>query len=145
MQVDLTADVDFANLKRAVEPMAEEGHGLACFGPVGQGYFLHHMGCSARLEQLLESPDLSDDAAEAMVDGYTRLVDGEQMGTRYKVLALVDGVQAKSSGPPPGGFVEDPATKKKPTAGRKGTPSTASAATSIHMGSVDGDGGRIMK
>ena len=143
--MDLTADVDFANLKRAVEPMSEEANGLACYGPIGQGYFLHHMGCSARLEQLLESPDLSDDAAEAMVDGYTRLVDGEQMGVRYKVLALVDGVQAKGSGPPPGGFVDDPATQKG-QAGRKGTAAVAvAAAASAATGSVEGNTGGIIK
>jgi NADH dehydrogenase [ubiquinone] 1 alpha subcomplex assembly factor 7 len=118
--VDLTADVDFASLRRAVAPIAQEGHGLACYGPVGQGYFLHHMGATARLEQLLEAPSLSDEQAEALVDAYSRLVSADQMGERYKVLALVDSLQT-SNGPPPGGFVDDTDSATKSNAEGKGS------------------------
>jgi len=45
--------------------------------------------------------DVSDEAAEALVGAYERLVDPEQMGERYKCLAIVD---ARQKDPPPGGF-----------------------------------------
>ena len=61
------------------------------------------MGCPERLLALLEDDNVSDEKAEALVDGYERLIDPAQMGERYKCLAIVDAGQAA---PPPGGFVE---------------------------------------
>ena len=68
---------------------------------VSQGEFLANMGMPQRLMQLIESDDTSDEQAEALVASFERLVDPEQMGERYKVLAFVD---ARQTAPPPGGF-----------------------------------------
>jgi NADH dehydrogenase [ubiquinone] 1 alpha subcomplex assembly factor 7 len=102
--VDLTADVDFASLRRTASRQA----GALTYGPVDQGAFLSAMGCPQRLEALLDQDHVSDDMAEALVDAFERLVDPSQMGSRYKCLAIVD---AKQRGPPPGGFEAEPHAK----------------------------------
>jgi len=96
-EFDLTADVDFASIRRAVAHL----EGVVCAGPVEQGQWLASMGCPERLLKLIERDECSDEEAERMVEAYERLVAPDQMGKRYKVLALVD---AKQSGPVPGGF-----------------------------------------
>jgi NADH dehydrogenase [ubiquinone] 1 alpha subcomplex assembly factor 7 len=106
-EVDLTADVDFASLRRVLRRIP----GVSSYGPVEQGRFLAAMGMPDRIAALLESPSVTDDQAEALVLSYERLVDPQQMGERYKVLAIIDEEQPL----PPGGFEEGTAQLSNPT------------------------------
>lgn len=92
---DITADVDFGTVKRVAEAI----EGVRVHGPVPQGSFLINMGISQRAEALLEQEDVDDGAAQAIFDGYMRLVDPKQMGQKYKALALAGG---RVPGSPPG-------------------------------------------
>jgi SAM-dependent MidA family methyltransferase len=79
-EADLTAHVDFATLKEAAE-----AEGLVVHGPVTQGAFLKALGIEARAEALAKA---SPDRAEALALDRDRLVDPEQMGDLFKVIAL---------------------------------------------------------
>ncbi|KAH9570881.1 hypothetical protein CY35_02G064100 [Sphagnum magellanicum] len=97
---DLSAYVDFAAIKHAVE---DEAAGSSAFGPVCQSQFLGALGINFRLEALLQNA--TEEQAEALQLGYWRLVgDGPPpwldkdddpksaptgMGSRYKALAIV--------------------------------------------------------
>jgi len=89
---DLTAHVDFGALAQRV--FASGGRAL---GPVTQGQFLNTLGIVERAENLREnaSPEQAEDIAMAL----KRLVDGEEMGELFKVMAVI-GLEA----PPPPGF-----------------------------------------
>jgi NADH dehydrogenase [ubiquinone] 1 alpha subcomplex assembly factor 7 len=78
---DLTAHVDFAQL--AATAAAE---GLAVWGPVTQRMFLLTLGLAERCQALLEGA--SQQEAELIVSGAGRLVNSDQMGDLFKVLAL---------------------------------------------------------
>jgi NADH dehydrogenase [ubiquinone] 1 alpha subcomplex assembly factor 7 len=77
---DLTAHVDFATLKEAAEV-----EGLIVHGPVTQGAFLKALGIEPRAEALAKA---SPDRAEALDMDRDRLIDSEQMGELFKVIAL---------------------------------------------------------
>lgn len=79
---DLTAHVDFEQLMSA----AREG-GAEVLGPVPQGAFLDRLGMRQRADMLMMSatPDQMTEVDEA----YARLTDAEQMGTLFKVIAVV--------------------------------------------------------
>ena len=47
------------------------------------------MGIETRLMSLLDQDSINDDQAMALYDSYRRLVDPEQMGRKYKVLACI--------------------------------------------------------
>jgi len=131
--VDITADVDFAALRDAVNVgMAKEtrnnrnvdddsvasnsnsnsnssGVGIIkddernipiAFGPVCQGQFLASMGAVERTMNLIEDENTTDEQAEELCTALERLVSEEEMGQRYKVMAIA----RKKSGifPPPG-------------------------------------------
>ncbi len=100
-RVDLSTDVDFAALKAAVAGL----DGVRAFGPMPQGQFLSAMGIEARLQALLEAEGVSEKQALHLYDAYRRLVDPDQMGRKYKVLALVS---SKHQGPAVA-FFEEPA------------------------------------
>ncbi|MBW0465937.1 hypothetical protein O181_005652 [Austropuccinia psidii MF-1] len=68
---DITANVDFAALKRAIELHA------ATFGTISQRQFLLSMGIEVRTSQLKQSPDASE-----------RLIASFGMGEQYKFLAF---------------------------------------------------------
>jgi len=70
------------------------------FGPVSQGKFLAQMGIVQRVEKKIEDPATTDEQAYEMYSAMERLMLAEQMGERYKVLAIA----AKKQGlfPPPG-------------------------------------------
>ena len=85
---DLSAHVDFADLKRAA--VAAE---LNAYGPMPQGEFLLKLGLAARRERLLQRATPSQ--AKAIASGAARLVDPRQMGVLFKALALT------SAGLPP--------------------------------------------
>jgi len=78
---DLTAHVDFqafADVARAA--------GARVWGPVAQGAFLRSLGIEARERQLLAH---AQPESRAMIEsGVHRLIDGREMGTLFKVLAL---------------------------------------------------------
>jgi NADH dehydrogenase [ubiquinone] 1 alpha subcomplex assembly factor 7 len=80
-RADLTAHVDFANFARA----ASEA-GAACHGPVEQGVFLGHLGIRERAERLSSAASAAQ--AGAIQAALRRLIDGAEMGTLFKALAL---------------------------------------------------------
>jgi NADH dehydrogenase [ubiquinone] 1 alpha subcomplex assembly factor 7 len=78
---DLTAHVDFAALVRA----AREA-GAATLGPIEQGIFLTRLGIRERAELLMRSATADEGATIA--GGLRRLIEPEEMGTLFKVMAL---------------------------------------------------------
>ncbi|XP_015434992.1 PREDICTED: NADH dehydrogenase [ubiquinone] complex I, assembly factor 7 homolog [Dufourea novaeangliae] len=79
---DLTADVDFAAIKR----IAEKDDRLITFGPVPQACFLRCLGIDVRLKKLLRNA--SKDAHEQLESGYQTIMDEDKMGKRFKILSL---------------------------------------------------------
>ena len=78
---DLSAEVDF-------DAFAASAHasGAATYGPVPQGKFLQALGAAARLATL--SARASPAERERLQNGLLRLLDPDQMGTLFKVMAL---------------------------------------------------------
>jgi len=70
------------------------------FGPITQGRFLASMGIVQRVTKKIEDRETTDDEAEELFTAMERLMAAEEMGERYKVLAIA----AKKEGlfPPPG-------------------------------------------
>ncbi|HVY03882.1 MAG TPA: SAM-dependent methyltransferase [Caulobacterales bacterium] len=89
---DLTAHVDFAAFAAA----ARAG-GAAVFGPATQRDFLLRLGRETRKAKLLERA--TPDQASAIVSGAARLIEAEQRGSLFKVLAL-----GQKGAPAPSGF-----------------------------------------
>jgi len=89
---DLSCDVDFASLAFAVAGSAGSGSEAKAVGPVTQGAFLQRMGIRERLERLLlacgTSPE-ADQEKKRLISEAQRLVDPNDMGNLYKVLAIV--------------------------------------------------------
>jgi SAM-dependent MidA family methyltransferase len=79
-EADLTAHVDFATLKEAAE-----AEGLTVHGPVTQGVFLKALGIDARAEALARA---APERAKSLAEDRGRLVDPEQMGELFKVIAI---------------------------------------------------------
>lgn len=79
---DITADVDFKNLK----DILEIDNRLITFGPVEQGTFLRRMEAEARLETLLDS--CLEDKKEDLKTGFDMLVNPEKMGQRFKFFSM---------------------------------------------------------
>ena len=88
---DLSAHVDFADLRRQASAL-----GLQPYGPMPQGGFLLKLGLGERRNRLLQRATPAQ--AEAIVSGASRLVDPRQMGVLFKVLALTN---ARLAPPPP--------------------------------------------
>jgi SAM-dependent MidA family methyltransferase len=89
-ECDLTAHVDFtllANMGRQA--------GLSVLGPVGQGDYLLRLGIDARLQSLIRTQPAQ---AEQLSAARHRLVADDQMGTLFKVLALVHPDWARPEG-----------------------------------------------
>lgn len=80
-QADITAHVDFAVLARAAG-----AEGARCFGPLPQGEFLTRLGINERAARLKRDNDPLKTAAIDAALG--RLLDGREMGTLFKALAL---------------------------------------------------------
>lgn len=78
---DLTAHVDFAALARR----ARES-GLKDWGPVPQGVWLQRLGITRRTSQLAATA--GKEQHDLLVSGSRRLIDPQEMGTLFKVLAL---------------------------------------------------------
>jgi NADH dehydrogenase [ubiquinone] 1 alpha subcomplex assembly factor 7 len=78
---DLTAHVDFPAMIAAAEEV-----GAAAYGPVTQGDFLRALGIELRAENLKAA---NPDAAAAVDQALSRLVDAEAMGELFKALVLM--------------------------------------------------------
>lgn len=78
---DLTTHVDFAALARVAQDA-----GARVFGPLVQGEFLDRLGLAHRAQTLLNAA--SPEQAKEISAAYRRLIDPDEMGTLFKVLAL---------------------------------------------------------
>jgi NADH dehydrogenase [ubiquinone] 1 alpha subcomplex assembly factor 7 len=88
----LSAHVDFAALAAAAD--------APTFGPVAQGDFLRRLGIVQRAEILKAR---ASPAQRTAIDAaLARLIDKDQMGTLFRVLAIGDGRST------PAGFSESP-------------------------------------
>lgn len=81
---DLTAHVDFCALSHAAI-----GEGIERHGPVGQGDFLRALGIKARAAAL---------GSDAVAGQLARLIDADQMGMLFKVMALTAPTWPKPEG-----------------------------------------------
>jgi len=79
---DLTAHVNFATLARVALDL-----GLTVHGPVDQGAWLTRLGIGARTQQLVVAAK-SPRQAENLAAASRRLVDSDQMGTLFRVMAV---------------------------------------------------------
>lgn len=92
-EVDLSIDVDFANLKLLAQEKVQT------FGPAEQGDWLHEMGIGHRYDQLIKSANLMANK-ELLYESYLRLTskDEKGMGQIYKFLALLPNGSSKPLG-----------------------------------------------
>jgi len=86
-EIDVTADVDFTALRHAVNFSGKDKKHRA-FGPTTQGQFLASMGIVERVTSLIQDEDTTEEQAEDLCTALERLIVPEQMGDRYKVLAI---------------------------------------------------------
>ncbi|KAK9876315.1 hypothetical protein WA026_012614 [Henosepilachna vigintioctopunctata] len=82
-KADLTADVDFLQLKES----ALEGDKVLAFGPVTQRDFLMKMGIDHRYNAL--EKNASKEQLEALKFSYSIMVDEKHMGKRFKFMSLL--------------------------------------------------------
>ena len=80
-EADITTHVDFSLLADAAE-----GVGVNVFGPVPQGAFLSRLGLRQRADRLMLGA--SKEQIEEIESTHARLVETEQMGTLFKVIAI---------------------------------------------------------
>ena len=78
---DLTAHVDFQAFG-----VAARTAGAQVYGPVAQGDFLRALGIEVRARQLLANA--SPETGATIESGTRRLIEGSEMGTLFKALAL---------------------------------------------------------
>ncbi len=93
--IDLTAHVDFAEMKRTAAALGLDG-----YGPMPQGEFLLKLGLAARRDRLLQQARLEQ--KEAIGSGAARLASPSGMGLLFKALALTSSGLAS---PPPFGEI----------------------------------------
>ncbi|XP_076291709.1 protein arginine methyltransferase NDUFAF7, mitochondrial [Lasioglossum baleicum] len=79
---DLTADVDFAVIKK----VAEKDNSLLTFGPITQACFLKNLGIDVRLQMLLQNA--SEEVRKRLESEYEMIMDESKMGSKFKVLSL---------------------------------------------------------
>ncbi len=60
---------------------------VLCYGPVPQGAFLERLGIGLRKEALLRSCP-KEEVRRDIESGYEMLTDGDQMGRRFKFMAV---------------------------------------------------------
>ncbi|KAF7256717.1 hypothetical protein EG68_06322 [Paragonimus skrjabini miyazakii] len=105
--IDLTCDVDFSMLQRRI---SSSGCNVNVYGPVTQAYFLINMGLLTRLKTLVEQCD-SESQREELLSGCEMLITEEQMGERFKFLAVVSPRNEDGGQPRPlPGFTNLPGT-----------------------------------
>lgn len=83
---DITADVDFSNLKN----IFENNQRLLTFGPVEQATFMKRLEAEVRLEKLIEKASEND--REILKSGYDMLTNPDKMGSRFKFLSIFPSV-----------------------------------------------------
>ncbi len=89
---DVTAHVDFASLSHLAQELE-----LTVAGPVTQREFLVALGVRERAAQLLQGQQNMIAAGQFMT-GLQRLIEPDQMGSLFKVMALVGGGQPQVPG-----------------------------------------------
>lgn len=87
-ETDLSIHVDFAALAAA--------SGARTFGPLGQGAFLSALGIVQRAESLKARASIEQ--RHAIDAALSRLIDADQMGTLFRVLAVGDDRSAAPAG-----------------------------------------------
>ncbi|GME95349.1 unnamed protein product [[Candida] boidinii] len=104
-EVDLSADVDFGNLKDIFKDNNCESY------IVDQGDFLNSMGLGHRTDQLVESLKENEHEKKQVIDAYNRLTGKgiRDMGKIYKVMGIVPNNSIESAV----GFVEPPKPVRK--------------------------------
>jgi SAM-dependent MidA family methyltransferase len=112
--VDVTADVNFGHLLHAVNnnhakknSNDEKGSDhqnkvVTAHGPIEQGHFLMSMGIQERIINMMEREETTYEQADDLYRALVRLVGPDEMGKRYKVLAIVNGTT------PPPAFEKQP-------------------------------------
>jgi len=83
---DITANVDFAAIREAVEGKAY------AHGPITQREFLMSMGLTQRLDALLQAAKMNEEKAK-LAHAARRLVDSQGMGSQYKFMAITSGAE----------------------------------------------------
>lgn len=83
---DLTADVDFKQMKQFVE----RNDKLITFGPVEQRDFIKKLGGDVRIDRLVQSA--VPDVRSQIQSGYEMLTDPKQMGSRFKFFSMFPSV-----------------------------------------------------
>ncbi|CAK1542492.1 unnamed protein product [Leptosia nina] len=83
---DLTADVDFSQLRVAASMAPGQDNYAIVVGPVKQKEFLERMQAQIRLEVLLQNIKIEEDK-EKLKAAYDMLVDPQKMGERFKFMA----------------------------------------------------------
>ena len=86
---DLTANVDFAYLREAIDPVAR------ALGPITQHDFLLRMGLDLRVKKLVQGA-LDVARRKHIVQGADRLVSLTGMGKEYKVMGIVPTPEGES-------------------------------------------------
>ncbi|CAB3225337.1 unnamed protein product [Arctia plantaginis] len=84
---DLTADVDFAQLRVAAAKMPTMDNYALVMGPIKQADFLKRCQAEVRLEVLMQNAK-SEEEKEKIKMCYDMLVDPEKMGERFKFMAF---------------------------------------------------------
>ena len=92
-ETDLSAHVDFEALAAAT--------GMPTFGPVGQGDFLRRLGAMERAGALKARASAAE--RRAIDAALARLIEPDQMGTLFRVMAVGDSRSAA-----PVGFSDSP-------------------------------------
>lgn len=119
-EVDITADVDFLALKHAInsrkDRVQKEKQFIAsqqqqryiskAYGPTTQGEFLMAVGIRERVINLMESESVTDQQAEDLYQALVRLASPNEMGERYKVMAIATKSMDDVSEEVPPGFSE---------------------------------------
>lgn len=78
-------------------------NGILAYGPIPQKEFLLNMGIEYRIKKLEEAA--SDKDKESLQFGYRMMTEDNQMGQRFKFLALMPSVLKELLHKyPPGGF-----------------------------------------
>ncbi|XP_013192686.1 protein arginine methyltransferase NDUFAF7 homolog, mitochondrial [Amyelois transitella] len=84
---DLTADVDFKQLRIAASKSPTAENYAIVVGPVKQMDFLKRSQAELRLQVLLENAK-TDEAKEQLKSAYEMLIDPKKMGERFKFMAF---------------------------------------------------------
>ncbi len=82
-QADITAHVDFASLQKGAQKAGLHDH-----GPVTQGEFLKALGIELRAQMLARVAN--EMQREDIVHSLSRIIDDDQMGNLFKVMAVTD-------------------------------------------------------